>query len=114
MIEIITGDDIEAINSKKDDTFTTHILKDMHPKDSFRIIKRLLELWSDTTEVHRVFTYDINKIQAFYYFAKKLGKEEPALVYYHNDECEVVGKENIDKVFENLIEPIDKMFLGTL
>lgn len=114
MIEIITGDDIEGVNSQKNDTSTNHILKDMHPKDSFRIIKGLLEMWSDTEVVHRVFTYDINKIQAFYYFANKLGKEEPALVYYHNDKCEVVDKKNIDKVFENLIEPIDNMFLGTL
>lgn len=114
MIEIITGDDIDVINSKKNDTFTNHILKDMHPKDSFRIIKGLLELWSDTTVVHRVFTYDINKIQAFYYFARKIGKKEPSLVYCHNGECEVVREENIGKVYKNLIEPTENMFLGTL
>lgn len=112
MLTIITGDDIEAINKQKYDEFSTTVLRDTHPKILFEEVKRIVEVWSDSDSVHNVITYNINNIQALYYFAHKLGKPDPNLLYYHNGKKESIDLNQLDEVFNNLMAPMCKLFEG--
>lgn len=118
MIQIITGEDTFSGRrqiSTSAGLIDQTILTDSHPKDILKQCEELVKYYGDTKQVHNVFTFNMNVIQALFYFSKKMKKQEPKIIFhYKNGNIEEIGSDEIDKVFENLIEPMDQLFLGKL
>ena len=118
MIQIITGEDTISARRQIEvgapiDCQT--ILTDSHLKDIFKQCNELVKYYGDLKQIHRVFTFNPSAIQALFYFSKKMNKQEPQIVfYYENGNKEIISDNEIEKVYANLIAPIEKIFAGEL
>lgn len=118
MIQIITGEDTISTRRQVEvgagiDCQT--ILTDSHLKDIFKQCNELVKYYSGSKQIHKVVTFNLNAIQALFYFSKKMNKQEPQIVfYYENGYKEIINDNEIEKVYANLIAPVEKMFAGEL
>lgn len=118
MIQIITGED--TFSGRKQilvgaGIIDQTILTDSHPKDIFKQCEELVKYYGNTKQVHNVFTFNMSAIQALFYFSRKMKKQEPKIIFhYKNGNIEEIGSNEISRVFENLITPLEQMFKGDL
>jgi hypothetical protein len=111
MITIVTGDNNTIISKFKAD-YKDHsvVFTDEHPRDLISQSRQLVKKHGDDMLNLYVFTYNITVIQALLYFSRIYKKPMPEVRFCTEDGWGV--EKDLEKVFSNLVAPLDDLFLG--
>ena len=111
MITIITGDDINTITQFMRNSENHRIIfRDEHPRELIKQAIQLVKEHGSSNLNLFVFTYNVTVIQALLYYSKIYKKPTPEVRFCTEDGWGV--EKDLEKVFSNLVAPLDDLFLG--